>query len=81
MYTSVNKLTVEEAYKEFNSLVDNISTKFMQLDLGEFWAVDTPTFNAKSTELAALFACMSQLCQRLNLPMPTHLHGLLFNIH
>ena len=69
-----NQLTIAQTHKEFSSLVDNILAKFQQLDSGKFRAVSTPVFNAKSTELASLFAHMSYLCQRLNLPMPTHLH-------
>ena len=55
-------------------LVDQISAKFTQLDSGEFGAVGTPAFNAKMHELAVSFARMSQLCQRLGLPVPAHLH-------
>ena len=62
-----SQLIVEQAHKEFNSLADNIAAKYEQLDSGEFGAVSSPAFNAKSTELSVLFACMSQLCQRLNL--------------
>ena len=42
----------------------------VQLDSGEFGAVGTPAFNTKMHELAVLFARMSQLCQRLGLPVP-----------
>ena len=70
MSVPVSHLTVEEAHKEFNSLVDRIAAKYEQLDSREFGAVGTPAFNVKSAELAVLFTCMSQLCQRLNLPMP-----------
>ena len=67
-------LTLQEVHKEYNSLVDQIQAKYKQLDSGEFGAVGTPTFNAEACELANLFACMSQLGQRLNLPMPKELH-------
>ena len=40
----------------------------------EFGAVGTPAFDAKMRELAVLFAHMSQLCQRLGLSIPAHLH-------
>ena len=50
---------MEQAHKEFNSLVDNILAKFEQLDIRKFGAVGILTFNAKSAELATLFACMS----------------------
>ena len=62
MSTPVNQLTVKEAHKEFNSLADKIAAKYELLDSREFRAVGTPAFNAKSAELAVLFACMSQLC-------------------
>ena len=55
-----------------------IAAKYEQLDSGEFGAVGTPAFNAKSADLASLFAHMNQLCQRLNLSIPTQLHRLLF---
>ena len=70
----VGQLTVPQAHQEFTKLVDQISAKFVQLDLGEFGAVGTPAFDAKMRELAVLFARMSQLCQRLSLSIPAHLH-------
>ena len=70
----VNQLTVAQAHQEFTKLVDQISAKFTQLDSGEFGAVGTPAFNAKMHDLAVLFAHMSQLCGRLGLPIPAHLH-------
>ena len=92
MSTPVNQLTVEQAHKEYNSLVDKIVVKCQELDSGKFGvvgasgfnaklAIGTSGFNAKSAKLASLFACMNQLCQRLNLPMPTQLHRLLFFKH
>ena len=74
-------LTVQEAHKEYNSLVDQIWTKYKQLDSGEFGVVGTPTFDAEACELANLFAHMSQLCQRLNLPTPKELHRSTFFKH
>ena len=70
----VGQLTVAQAHQEFTKLVDQISAKFVQLDLGKFGAVGTHAFDAKMHELAVLFARMSQLCQRLSLPIPAHLH-------
>ena len=81
MSTPVTQSTIEEANKEFNSLADKIAAKYEQLHSGEFRAVGTPAFNAKSEELAVLFAYMSHLCQRLNLPMPAQLHRLPFFKH
>ena len=79
--TPVNQLTIDQAHKQYNSLVDKIAVKYQQLDSSKFEAVGTPGFNAKSIELASLFACMSQLCQRLHLPMPTQVHKLTFFKH
>ena len=70
----VGQLTVAQAHQEFTKLVDQISAKFVQLDSGEFGAVGTLAFDAKMRELAVLFARMSQLCQRLGLSIPAHLH-------
>ena len=81
MSVPASHLIVQEAHKEFNSLVDKISAKYEQLDSGEYGAVGTLAFNAKSAELASLFAHMGKLCQRLNLPMPVQLHRLPFFKH
>ena len=62
MSTLVHQLTVDQFHKEFNSLVEKILAEFEQLDSGDFGAVGTPAFNAKSAELVVLFAHMSQLC-------------------
>ena len=70
----VGQLTVAQSHQKFTKLVDQISAKFVQLDSGEFGAVGTPVFDAKMRELAVLFAHMSQLCQRLCLSIPAHLH-------
>ena len=70
----VRQLTVTQAHQEFTRLVDQILAKFVQLDSGEFGAVGILAFDAKMCELAVLFACMSQLCQRLGLSIPAHLH-------
>ena len=59
MSAPVTNLTVKEAHKKFNSLADRIAAKYKQLDSGEFGTVDTPAFNAKSAELAVMFACMA----------------------
>ena len=67
-------LTVHEAHKEYNSLIDQIQAKYELLDSGECGSVGTPAFNAECSELAHLMACMSKLCKHLNLPMPKELH-------
>ena len=61
-------LTVQEAHKEDNSLIDQIWAKYEQLDSGEFGAVGTPVFNAEACKLANLLACVSELYQKLNDP-------------
>ena len=70
----VHQLTVAQAHQEFTKLVDQILAKFTELDSGEFGAVGTPAFDAKMRDLAVLFARMSQLCGRLGLSIPAHLH-------
>ena len=70
----VSLLTVQEAHKEYSSLTDQIRAKYEQLDSGEFGSPGTPAFDAEACELANLLARVSQLCQRLNLPMPKELY-------
>ena len=70
----VSLLPVQEAHKEYSSLTDQIRTKYKQLDSGEFGSPGTPAFDAEACELANLLAHVSQLCQRLNLPMPKELY-------
>ena len=48
--------------------------KYKQLDSGKCWSVDTSAFKAEACELANLLACVSQLCQKLNLPIPKELY-------
>ena len=67
-------ITVQEAHKEYDSLMDQIRAKYEQLDSGEYWTVDTPAFKAEACELANLPAHVSQLCQKLNLPTPKELY-------
>ena len=49
-------LTVQEAHKEYNSLMDKIRAKYEQLDSGEFGSPGTPAFDAEACELAHLLA-------------------------
>ena len=58
-------MTMQEAQKEYNSLMDQIRAKYEQLDSGEYETV---------CELANLLAHVSQLCQKLNLPTPKELY-------
>ena len=74
-------LTVQEAHKEYNSLIDLIWAKYEQLDSGKFGAVGTPAFNAEVCELANVLAHVSQLCQRLNLPTSKELYRCMFFKH
>ena len=74
-------MTVQEAHKEYNFLADQIWAKYEQLDSGEYGAVGTPAFNAKACELANLLACVSQLCQKLNLMIPKELYRPTFFKH
>ena len=67
-------MTVQEAHKKYNSLMDQIRAKYEQLDSGGYGAVGTPAFNAETCELANLLAHVSQLCQKLNLPPPKELY-------
>ena len=67
-------MTVQEAHKEYNSLMDQIRAKYEQLDSGKNGAVSTPAFNSEACELANLLAHVSQLCEKLNLPPPKELY-------
>ena len=67
-------MTVHEAHKEYNSLIDQIQAKYELLDSGECGSVGTPAFDAECSKLAHLMAHMSELCKHLNLPMPKKLH-------
>ena len=74
-------MTVQEAYKEYNSLTDQIRATYEQLDSGKFESPGTPAFNAEACELANLLAHVSQLCQKLNLPTPKELYRPMFFKH
>ena len=67
-------MTVHEAHKEYNSLIDQILAKYELLDSGECGSVGTSAFNAECSKLVHLMAFMSELCKHLNLPMPKELH-------
>ena len=67
-------MTVQGAHKEYNSLTNKIRAKYKQLDSGQFGSPGTPAFDAEACELANLLACVSQLCQKLNLPTPKELY-------
>ena len=74
-------LTVQEAHKEYNSLTDQIRAKYEQFNSGKFGAVGTLAFNAEACKLANLLACVSQLCQNPNLPIPKELYRSMFLKH
>ena len=52
-------LTVHEAHKKYNSLIDQIRAKYELFDSGECGSVGTPAFKAECSELAHLMAHMS----------------------
>ena len=74
-------ITVQEAHKEYNSLMDQTRAKYEQLDSGKYGAVGTPGLNAEACELANLLARVSQLCQKLNLLTPEELYRPTFFKH
>ena len=61
-------MTVQEAHKEYNSLMDKSRTKYAQLDSGKFGSPGIPAFDAEACELANLLARVNQLSQKLGLP-------------
>ena len=71
----VHLMTVHEAHKEYNSLIDQIRAKYELLDSGECGSVGTPAFNAECSELAHLMARMSELCKHLNCQCPRNFTG------
>ena len=81
MNKPVYLLPVQEAHKEYNSWVNQIQTKYEEFDSCEFGTNSTTAFDAENCELANLFAHMSQLCQRLNLPTPKELYRPTFFKH
>ena len=74
-------LTVQEAHKKYNSLTDQIWAKYEQLDSVDFGSPGTPAFDAEACELANIHACVSQLCIKLNLPIPKELYRPTFFKH
>ena len=74
-------MTVQEAHQEYTSLTDKIQAKYEQLDSGEFGSPGTPAFDAEACELANLLARVSELCKKLNLPMPKELYRPTFFKH
>ena len=73
MATPVNNLTCDEAHAEFGKLMNTIATKHEELLSGKFGEVTGDKFTAKVQELSPLYAWMSELCKRLNLPWPKNL--------
>ena len=74
-------MTVQEAHQEYGSLTDKIRTEYEQLDSGEFGSPGTPAFDAEACELANILACVSELCKKMNLPMPKELYRPTFFKH
>ena len=50
-------MTVQEAHKEYNSLMDQIRAKYEQLDSDEYGAVGTPVFNPFRTAVPTEGTC------------------------
>ena len=74
-------MTVQEAHQEYTSLTHKIQAKYEQLDSGEFGSPGIPAFDAEACELANLLARVSELCKKLNLPMPKELYRPTFFKH
>ena len=70
MATPVSNVTNDEAHTEFSKLVEWITKLDQELQSGKFGNAGCETFNQKVHELAVLFSRVSQLCKRLNIPMP-----------
>ena len=81
MLEPVFLMTVQEVHKECNSLTDQIQAKYEQLYSDKFGSPGTPAFDAEACELVNLLACVSQLCQKLNLPTPKELYRPTFFKH
>ena len=62
-------MAIQEAHKEYNTLIDQIQPKYKLLDSGECGKVNTPALNGECSKLSHLLAHMSKLCDHLNLPM------------
>ena len=73
MATPVNNLTRDQAHAEFSKLTEAIATKHEELLSGEYGEATGDKFKDKVQELSPLYARMSQLCKRLNLPWPKNL--------
>ena len=73
MATPVNELTVQEAHAEFGKLIDRIAAIDEKLVSGECGGATSETFVSKIHQLAPLYARISQLCQKLNIPWPQKL--------
>ena len=73
MATPFSQLTSQQAHDEFRKLTDLIAAKNEELMSGEFGEAGGSKFLAKISELTPIYACMSPLYKRLNLPWPTKL--------
>ena len=73
MATPVSNLTWDQAHDESQKLTDLIAAKNKELLLGECGKATGDKFIDKVQELSPLYAQMSQLCRRLNLPWLTKL--------
>ena len=73
MATPVSNLTFQEAHDELQKLTGLIATKNEELLSGECGKATGDKFIDKVQELSPLYARISQLCRRLNLPWLTKL--------
>ena len=73
MATPVDQLTVQEAHAEFDKDMSHIAAIDEKLVSGNAGDADSETFSKKIKELAPLYAQISQLCKRLNIPWPSKL--------
>ena len=69
-----------DLYRQCQHYKLNLFIVIMSVPVSNF-TVEEAHKEFKSTELVVLLACMSQLCQRLNLPMPAQFHRPLFFKH
>ena len=73
MATPVSNITVLEAHNEFQKLTDLIAAKHEELMSGKFGKAGGDKFVDKIRELSPLYARISQLCKKLNIPWPKKL--------
>ena len=73
MATPVDQLTVQEAHAEFDKVMSRIAAIGEKLVSGNAGDADCEIFSEKIKELAPLYARITQLCKKLNIPWPSKL--------